>query len=176
MRKSLVAAAAFALLSTGTLADEVWTTPIGEVVYEAEIDGVAIFTYPLADGVVGRIYLPGLAGNYDNRSSHLGYWIAPGDGGCPAEMTGADGNKSKNWGQVLLVFHTPAFPAGWTLVNGVCFGPLVNSFVGTPKVAEEIPATGVEPLPPELPAPSTEPTEPKAPPTKPSPPPPPPAN
>jgi hypothetical protein len=87
MKQILVAALCAGLIAAPAQADESWTSSIGTIVYEAEVDGVAIFTYPLPDleGGVGRLYFPGLAGNYDNRGTHPGYWIAPGDtGGCSA--------------------------------------------------------------------------------------------
>ncbi len=158
MRTIAVAAAALAVLLSSALADEVWDTSFGEVEYEADINGVAVFSYPIGDGA-GRFYIPGLAGNLESRGSYLGYWIAPGDGGCPAEMTGADGTTSRNWGQLLVAFHAPAFPSGWTMVTGTCFGPALNSFIGTPDLGEPeaaaeepAPKTGTKAPPPPPPA------------------------
>jgi hypothetical protein len=140
MKQILVAALCAGLIAAPAQADESWTSSIGTIVYEAEVDGVAIFTYPLPDleGGVGRLYFPGLAGNYDNRGTHPGYWIAPGDtGGCSAKITGADGMTSNDWGSLLLVFHEPGYPASWTLVSGTCFGPLIDTVVATPAVPED---------------------------------------
>jgi hypothetical protein len=154
MKHAVLAAAAAMFVCTPALADERWTSTIGDIIYEAEIDGVAIFTYPTGDGSLGRLYMPGLAGNYENRASHLGYWIAPGDGGCLATMTGADGMSSKNWGQLLLIFHTPGYPASWTLTSGSCFEPMINSVVATPMVDRSLgepapaPEGPAEPPPP----------------------------
>jgi hypothetical protein len=151
MKQVLLAGACVALLATAASADESWTSSIGDIIYEAEIDGVAIFTYPApnVEGGVGRLYFPGLAGNYENRGSHTGYWIAPGDAGaCPATLTGADGVASKDFGSLLIVFHEPGYPTGWTLVSGTCFGPLVDNIVAAPKVAGEVTDTPPPPPPP----------------------------
>lgn len=140
MKLSLVAAACAALTATAASADEFWTSTIGDIIYEAEVDGVAIFTYPLpnVEGGVGRLYFPGLAGNYENRATHTGYWIAPGDGGgCSAKMVGADGVTSNDWGSIMIVFHGPSYPVSWTLLSGTCFAPLVDSMVATPIVPDD---------------------------------------
>jgi hypothetical protein len=167
--RALLVAAAATVLPAAVAADETWTSAAGDVIYAAEQEGVAIFTYPIADGDKGYLFFPGLAGNYDARGQHDGYWMAPGDGGCPAELTAINGMKSKNWGKLTIVFHSPGFPTGWTLMSGSCFGDLANSLVGMPKVAEATPAPAPDPAPeppPSEPAPQTD--------TPPPPPPPPP--
>lgn len=149
MKKGLTLAAAFALATTAATADEVWTSSIGDIVYLAEIDGTAIFTYPVQpEGSVGWLYFPGLAGNYDNRGQHLGYWIAPGEGACPAKLTGVDGTTSNNWGQLMIVFHSPGFPASWTMVSGNCFDALGSSLTAMPKLAVEADVPPPPPPPP----------------------------
>ena len=109
-------------LATPALADEVWTTPFGDAVYQADVGDTTILTVPQPDGIM-RVYIPGLAGNFDNRGTHSGYWIGSGEGFCPASLTGIDGTGSRQWGEVILSFDRPAFPTGWTLVAGDCFAP-----------------------------------------------------
>ena len=104
------------------LADEIWSTPFGDAIYEADIGDTTIITVPQTDGVM-RVYLPGLAGNYDSRGTHTGYWIGNGEGYCPAGLTGIDGTGSRQWGEVILAFDYAAYPTGWTLVVGDCFAP-----------------------------------------------------
>ena len=60
-------------------ADEVWTTDMGEAYYSEEMQGFAIFRVPWGD-LEATFYFEGLAGNYDHRSIHEGYWIVPGQG------------------------------------------------------------------------------------------------
>ncbi len=103
------------------MADETWDTPAGMVIYEDEIGDVAVWSYPADNGRRGWVYFPGLAGNYNNRSVHEGYWIEEGRGTCSAELVGADGRRSKNWGRVIVVFDGPAFPTSWTALGGDCF-------------------------------------------------------
>lgn len=136
MHRMLLAAAVALAVPSAAFADEIWTSDSGDVVYESEVDGTAIFSYGTDPSNRGYLYFPGLAGNYDNRSSHYGYWISPGQGSCLAPLTGADGFSSTNWGSLIIIFHKKAFPTGWTLMSGSCFGPLENTLVGTPKTGK----------------------------------------
>ena len=120
MKRVLMLMAAM-LTAASAMADEVWDTDMGRVIYEDEIAGAAIWSYPADNGRRGWIYLPGLAGNYDNRSVHEGYWIEDGKGPCMVEIVGVDGRRSTNWGRVILVFDGPAFPTSWTALGGECF-------------------------------------------------------
>ncbi|MEL6860176.1 MAG: hypothetical protein AAFO74_17475, partial [Pseudomonadota bacterium] len=44
-------------------ADEVWSTNIGDVIYETDLDnGMAVLSYPTEGEVRGLAYLAGLAG------------------------------------------------------------------------------------------------------------------
>ena len=76
-----------AMLVAGPVAaDEVWTTPWGEVVYESKIGDVAVWSYQYDAKSKGYAYFPGPAGNYDNRSSHEGYWIEDAHGSCDFQV------------------------------------------------------------------------------------------
>jgi len=108
------------LAAPPVLADETWDTPYGLAIYEDEVDGQTILTVPTDTGTA-RVYIPGLAGNYDNRSTHWGYWIQAGVGPCDAAITGADGVRSSQWGRVVIAFDRPAFPTPWTALFGACF-------------------------------------------------------
>ncbi len=101
-------------------ADEVWTTKQGDIVYESELNGVAILSIPTGSGPA-TIYVPGLAGNYDHRSIHTGFWIGDGAAGCDAMLTGPDGRASHDWGRVIVKFDNEAYPTDMTIVFGVCF-------------------------------------------------------
>jgi len=118
----LFAALAVLVLAVPAFADESWTTEFGDVIYETEIGDVAVWSYPSANGKGrGWLYFPGLAGNYDDRSVHEGYWIEEVQTGCSAELIAVDGRRSHYWGRVLLVFDRAAFPTGWTALGGDCF-------------------------------------------------------
>lgn len=102
-------------------ADEYWITDMGEAYYSEEMQGFAIFRVPWGD-LEATFYFEGLAGNYDNRSLHEGYWIVPGMGDCPAALVGIDDQVSTDWGRVTLAFDRPAYPTGWTATLTTCFG------------------------------------------------------
>lgn len=104
----------------GAAADEVWETDQGRVVYLDDVGDVAVWELVRADGV-GRMYIPGLAGNFDNRGVHTGYWIADTGGGCGAVLMGVDGFRGTQWGQLRVVFHDSGFPTDWTITLGRCF-------------------------------------------------------
>ncbi len=120
MLRHLILTAFIALLPLSLQADEVWTTELGDVVYQRETDGMAVLSVPLND-VFGLIYLPGLAGNYNDRSTHTGFWISDEIGPCRAQMQSPEGLLSSSWGRVKVIFDGPAFPTGWTMQLGSCF-------------------------------------------------------
>ena len=68
------------IAATPALADEVWDTEMGPIVYQAEENGAAILTFTNVDAYPATLVIPGWRGNYDNRSVHEGFWIgeAPG--------------------------------------------------------------------------------------------------
>lgn len=107
-------------LGTMVHADEVWDTGDGRVVYLADQGDVAIWEAETLDGAV-RYYVPGLAGNYDSRAVHDGYWIKVTGPSCGATLVGADGFQGESWGRLMLVFHGSGFPTNWTMMTGSCF-------------------------------------------------------
>ncbi|MEM1152467.1 MAG: hypothetical protein AAGI03_18335 [Pseudomonadota bacterium] len=115
--------ALFILVTSASVAssDEVWETPDGQVVYLSETKGVAVWEIDQLEGP-RRIYIRELAGNYDNRSIHEGFWIQTIGEGCGATMTGPDGFSGTTWGRVTVIFHSNGFPTNWTLLSGTCFG------------------------------------------------------
>lgn len=120
------------LIATPSLSDEIWQTAFGEAVYLTERDGAAIFTFPHPDGGEATLWIPGLAGNYDNRSVHEAVWVGTGPGTCPTAMRlHLEGAEAQDrWGRAVLSFDGPAFPTSWTLTLGDCFGPLDDSLRG----------------------------------------------
>ena len=114
-------AALFGLIPpTTATADEVWTTARGDLVYESDFGDTAILSLP--DGA-SRVwlYLPGLGGNFSNRSTHQGYWLDERPGDCGAMLYGPDGRGSRHWGRVTVLFDQPAFPSDLSLWLGDCF-------------------------------------------------------
>jgi hypothetical protein len=120
------------MLATPALADEVWISPQGEVIYEEDIGTTAVFSVPIA-GIPTRLYIENLGGNFDNRIGvFFGYWVAEADGDCTASLLTPEGRGSNMWGRVELVFDTQNFPSGWTARLGDCFHPPLRHLRAVP--------------------------------------------
>jgi hypothetical protein len=143
LRTTLMAAAAFACASTA-LGDEVWSTPIGDVVYERDLPtGEAILSYPAADGEArGLAYIEGLAQKYQGRGAFEGVWIEddlPPSDACNVSISDPEtGIPRNNWGRLELVFTEPDFPGGWVAIRGDCFNQPESYLVGKPVIAEGV--------------------------------------
>ena len=154
----LVAGLAFAGMAA---ADEVWTTQIGDVIYETELpqQKIAVLSYPLSDGDAlpvdndaeegidpaprGRVYIYDLAGVYTGRGAFTGVWIEP-EGTrdesdlCDTAIVNPEtGATVYNWGRVDLVFTEPDFPGGWVAMRGDCFDHPDQYLIGKPVVGGE---------------------------------------
>ena len=129
MRLALTLAAA--LLATPTLADEVWTSQMGDIVYETEDNGAAILSFTNLDGYPARLFIPGLAGNYSNRGIHEAFWLGEGAGTCPVFMTApGEGFGTTDWGRATVSFDKPGFPSSLTITLGWCFEEPREAFRG----------------------------------------------
>jgi hypothetical protein len=142
-RKAGMILAALVMTGVSAVADEVWSTEIGEVIYEADLsNGQAVFSYPLdsEDGWRGKAFLPGLAGVYTGRTTYHGYWVEPGsadgESGCAVEVSDPQtGDTSDIWGRVTLSFVEQDFPGTWVALRGDCFEEPYDMLVGRPVVA-----------------------------------------
>jgi hypothetical protein len=117
-------AISLALAATPAMADETWNSDMGLIVYEAEENGAAIFSFVNVDAYPATLVIPELAGNYSNRGVHDAYWVGSGSGFCPAFLAAPGDEPTTNWGRALISFDGPAFPTSFTLTLGDCFGPL----------------------------------------------------
>lgn len=122
-------------------ADEVWTTPVGEVVYEADLEtGEAVLSFPGETGQRLLGIFPGLAGVSDGRSFFAGIWIDPDaaiEGLCPGAMVDPmGGGTSFTWGRMDLIFTKPDFPGGFVVMKGSCFDPPTDYLIADPVVGE----------------------------------------
>ncbi|KCZ54164.1 hypothetical protein HY29_15590 [Hyphomonas beringensis] len=141
MMKPLLAGLCLGLVSQPALADEVWSTLVGDVVYESDTpEGWAVWSYEADSGPV-KIYLKGLAGVYEGRGAYAGVWIAQDDPEiemCDVAIRNPDtGASHYNWGRVDIVFTEPDFPGGWVALRGNCFNDPTDYLVGKPIVASE---------------------------------------
>ena len=136
--KKLVAGAAALVMCLGAVADEVWSTVIGDVIYEKDIGDTAVLSYPMDyPDTRGHVFIKGLGGNYDNRGHFSGYWSEPQMEEPLCDVTIIDGNglETTNWGRVSITFLDSGFPSGWVALRGNCFGEPVDHLVGNPVVA-----------------------------------------
>ncbi|PSK81002.1 hypothetical protein CLV79_11833 [Limimaricola soesokkakensis] len=113
--------AALAVAVAGPVAaGEMWVSDLGALAYETDEGDTAILSFPTEDAAQGRLYIPGLAGNWKQRGVHEAYWIAEGEGLCGATLTGPDGIGSTMWGRAVVAFDKPEFPTGFTVTLGDC--------------------------------------------------------
>ena len=136
MRNLVLALAGMGLAALNAAADEVWSTPIGDVVYEADTpEGWAVWSYPGLDAR-GTVYLKDLAGVYEERGAYAGIWEEPESSDielCDVAITNpVTGEAHYNWGRVDLVFTEPDFPGGWVALRGNCFNQPSDYLIGKP--------------------------------------------
>lgn len=129
-----------AAVSGAAAADEVWSTEIGDVIYEIDLEnGMAVLSYPTDDEAVrGRAYLSGLAGVYTGRTGYEGIWIEPQTEAelCDVSMVAPDsGEASSNWGRLRVVFVDPDFPSTFVAMRGDCFDEPTEMLVARPVTA-----------------------------------------
>ena len=131
-----IAGMAAIALAPSAVADEVWTTPEYDVVYEADRGRTAIWSY--GDGV-GTVFIDGLAGNFSDRGSYSGYWVQESSSlRCDTYREGADGEPTYHWGQFELTFIDPAFPSRWYANFGLCDREPSIHLDGTPVTADTL--------------------------------------
>ena len=128
-----------AVLTGAAWGDEVWSTNIGDVIYEADLEnGMAVLSYPTDGEVRGNAFVAGLAGEYTGRTGYEGLWIeAQTDTGlCDVAMVAPDtGEASHNWGRVRVVFVEPDFPSTFVALRGDCFEEPTEMLVARPVTA-----------------------------------------
>lgn len=121
LMKGLVATALL-LGGTPVMADEVWDTNTGTVVYEAEMGPTAVWTYG-EKGSAGVIYVPGLAKVYKNRGSYRGYWAKDqSEKACSTLRPGIVGRMTAHWGRFDIKFIDKDFPSRWEASWSYCDG------------------------------------------------------
>ncbi|MGB3626498.1 MAG: hypothetical protein WA989_11740 [Henriciella sp.] len=140
--KQFVAAIIAMSLAAPALADEAWSTEIGEVIYDHDTsEGHAVLTYPIEGSEMrGIAYVDDLAGEVEGRTAYTGVWIEPDDSGsetCAYAIADPEtGEPRRTWGQFEMVFIKPDYPAGWVIKRGYCFSDPVEFLVGTPIIGQ----------------------------------------
>ncbi len=120
MLKAVVPALAVLALAAPALADEVWSSTTGEIVYLADEYGSAILSFNDTDGSPAELIIPELAGNFTDRSMHYAYWVGDSDLECAVGMGRPGGQTSLSWGTAVIAFDDPGFPTAFTVLLGDC--------------------------------------------------------
>jgi len=123
-----VLATLFCLAALPAVADEVWSTPLGDIIYETDLeDGTSVFSAPapllMMDAPADArawIYIPELSYLLDARSVHRAYWLVEGVDLCTTGIVTQDGRKSFAWGDGTIAFDVAGFPSGFMLIAGNC--------------------------------------------------------
>lgn len=142
MLKSSLLLAAVIVFAGSALADEVWTSQIGDVIYERDLPtGEAVLSYPAADTQArGLAYIEGLAQTYEGRGAFEGVWIEddlPPADACSVSISDPEtGAARNNWGRLELVFTEPDVPGGWVAIRGDCFNQPDSYLVGKPVTGD----------------------------------------
>ena len=137
MKKTIAAVAAVAIC-VGATADEVWSTVIGDVIYEKDMGEVAVLSYPMDyPDTRGHVFIMGLGGNFDSRGHFTGYWSEPQmeEALCGVAIVDGNGLETTNWGRVSITFLDEGFPSSWVALRGECFEEPSAHLVGNPVVA-----------------------------------------
>ncbi|MGH1420844.1 MAG: hypothetical protein ACRBEQ_03430 [Hyphomonas sp.] len=139
IRSALIAA--LGSIALPAMADEVWSTNIGDVIYEADLEtGEAVLSYPATDTEArGQVFIDGLAGNYTQRGAFSGIWIeadqTEGEGCDVSVADPSTGIAHNNWGRIEMIFTKPDFPGGFVMIRGNCFEEPSSYLIGTPVTA-----------------------------------------
>lgn len=129
--------AAALLAGNVAMADEIWNTNTGRIVYADEIGPTAVFAYGPAEDP-GVIYVLGLAKVYQGRGTYDGYWAKnKSKVECKTERPGIYGKMTKYWGRMQVKFLDANFPSRWEGTWSYCDGeaePL--KIQATPAIGE----------------------------------------
>ena len=141
LRTAAVILGTILAISGQAQADEVWTTPVGEVVYEADLEtGEAVLSFPGETGERLLGIFPGLAGVSEDRGFFAGVWSDPAgsEGGlCPGAMVDPiNGGTTYTWGRMDIIFTKPDFPGGFVVMKGTCFDQATDYLIAEPVVGE----------------------------------------
>ncbi len=129
--KPLITALFLLASSPDLLADEVWNSTYGQVVYAQEVGKTAVWTYTM-QGTKGMIYINDLAGVYQGRGAYKGYWVQASSGVKCKSSKLMEGVASFYWGRFEIKFVDPDFPSRWQAKWSYCEKPAKNLWQGIP--------------------------------------------
>jgi len=108
------------ILPSSAMADEVWDSTRGRVVYETDLAATAIWSYR-SQYYVGLIHIAGLAGIHSNRDTYEAYWVQNhSEKRCDTLRPTQNGGTSNYWGRIHITFIGKEFPFKWQAKWGYC--------------------------------------------------------
>jgi len=115
------------LTSSMAIADEVWDSTRGRVVYETDLAATAIWSYR-SQYYVGLIHIAGLAGIHSNRDTYEAYWVQNhSEKRCDTLRPTQNGETSNYWGRIHITFIGKEFPFKWQAKWSYCNDPMQES-------------------------------------------------
>lgn len=129
-----------ALSAASALADEMWDTTWGRMIWETDLGDTAVLMVA-AEGTepMMRLFVEGLAAHVSaERGSYIGVWTADRrDGGCAVAVVDPVGGRSTAfWGTFRLTFVEGQFPSAWAGVWGECADAPTNALAATPATGD----------------------------------------
>ena len=101
--------AVFSAFPAIVLADESWTSNVGNIIWEKDVNNTAVFLYATPNVTKGktRLFIRNLVPDtVGNRGSYTGYWTDDSQGElCEASLTDPIGTKTKRWGRFTITFE-----------------------------------------------------------------------
>lgn len=123
------------LTAVPALADEVWQSDFGRVIWEVDRGDTAVFLLDdEGNNRTVRLFVEGLVPHMlGGRGYYEGVWIASQkDGsvtpGCSVAMVDPLGGPSTEWGTFQLTFVSEAFPSDFAGSFGDCLAPRTIPF------------------------------------------------
>ena len=143
MRYAVQSLIAFLALAAPAVADEAWSTQLGEVFWESDAGDTAVLALHVdtkedAVGETVRFYIVGLSADVmGGRGAYSGYWTSTSDEPlCDAGLTDSSGKVTHAWGRIDMTSVSDAFPSQWTAQMGHCFADPDSLITGVPITGE----------------------------------------
>ncbi len=127
----LLLLAVISAIPATVFADESWTSNVGNISYEDELNNTAIFLFASPAGGKTRLFIHNLVPDLNGtRTNYSGYWTDTSKGELrEASMTDPLGTTTKKWGRFKITFEKVAKTQteegfthwNWTGYTGDCF-------------------------------------------------------
>ena len=115
-------------------ANEVWDSATGKIVYEDDVGGDAIFSFTSYNGSKAFLVVEDFDPIPDTRGTNQGYWIGEDGVDCGATLSHSGGYSGTKWGKAVVVWDKKAYPTGFMMTTGDCFGEPEVTLHATPNM------------------------------------------